>query len=159
MFRSSVLLFAIVLGYSNGISLAAQIKPPSTPITEQKAILTVSISGLRNDLGQVLIQLWNAPDGFPTKGEKGYKLLVVDANKAISGTVTQTFDVTPGIYAVSTLHDENRNNKMDTNALGIPKEGYGASNNVVTHFHPPSFDQAKFLVPASGQKILISMRY
>lgn len=160
MFRSSVLLLlAIVFGCSNDLAFAAQTKSPSTPITEQKAILTVSISGLRNDLGQVLIQLWNAPDGFPTKGEKGYKLLVVDANKAISGTMTLTFEVPPGIYAISTLHDENRNNKMDTNALGIPKEGYGASSNVVTHFHPPSFDQAKFLVPASGQKILISMRY
>ncbi len=159
MFRSPFLSLALLLGNLTAVPIVAQTGLPTISSDAQKTILTASVSGLRNDKGQVLIQLWNAPDGFPTKGEKGYKLIAIDATKAINGTVTVAFEITPGTYAVSTLHDENRNNKMDTNALGIPKEGYGASNNVVTHFHPPSFDQAKFLVPASGQKILISMRY
>ena len=70
--------------------------------------------------------------------------------------MTVTFDVPPGAYAVSTLHDENKNNKMDTNAFGFPKEGYGASNNVVTHLHAASFDQAKFQVSDSGRKFPFS---
>jgi uncharacterized protein (DUF2141 family) len=37
--------------------------------------------------------------------------------------------VTPGTYAISVFHDENSNGKLDTNLLGIPREGVSASNN------------------------------
>ncbi len=157
MFRKSLLAFALLAGSLTTTACFAQ--KPATSATATKTTLTVSVSGLRNDKGQIMIQLWNQPEGFPTKGDKGYKLINVDANKAVSGTVTVTFEVPAGTYAVSTLHDENKNNKMDTNAFGISKEGYGASNNVVTHLHAPSFEQAKFQIPSSRQKIVISMRY
>jgi uncharacterized protein (DUF2141 family) len=69
----------------------------------------------------------------------------------VSGTVTATFsDLAPGTYAVSTLHDENGNGKMDTNVFGIPREGWAVSNNVVTHTHAPSFEQASFEIPVGG---------
>lgn len=158
MFRKSILALALIADSLTATAGFAQ-TPAATTATAPKTTLTVSVSGLRNDKGQIMIQLWNQPDGFPTKGDKGYKLINIDANKAVNGTVTVTFDVPAGTYALSTLHDENKNNKMDTNAFGIPKEGYGASNNVVTHLHAPSFDQAEFQVSSSGQKISISMQY
>ena len=125
----------------------------------EETTLTVSIEGLRNTKGQVMVQLWNRQNGFPTKGENGYKATVIEASKAVNKVVTTTFRVPPGTYAVSVLHDENSNGKMDFNAFGIPKEGYGASNNPVNHFHAPTFDQARFQVPPSGQKISLSLRY
>ena len=139
--------------------LLAQNPQANTLDSTQRTTLAVSISGLRNDKGQILVELWNSPDGFPTNGDKGFKLVTVDGSKAVGGTIAVTFSVPPGTYAVSTLHDENRNNKMNIGALGIPKEGYGASNNVAPHFRSPSFEEAKFIVPASGQKISICMRY
>jgi uncharacterized protein (DUF2141 family) len=36
--------------------------------------------------------------------------------------------VAPNTYAVSVFHDENSNGKLDTNFMGIPREGVGASN-------------------------------
>jgi hypothetical protein len=39
------------------------------------------------------------------------------------------------------------------------KHNHGASNNVITHMHAPSFEPASFQVPASGQKISISIQY
>jgi len=36
--------------------------------------------------------------------------------------------IPPGTYAIACYHDENDNGKLDTNFLGIPKEGTGASN-------------------------------
>jgi len=44
--------------------------------------------------------------------------------------------VAPGRYAVSVFHDENSNGKMDTNFIGIPREGVGASNNAKGHLGP-----------------------
>ena len=38
------------------------------------------------------------------------------------------------------------NKKIDKNFLGIPKEPYGFSNNVIGNMSAPTFDQAKFLI-------------
>ncbi len=37
-------------------------------------------------------------------------------------------DIPPGRYALAVIHDENMNGKLDANWLGVPKEGYGFSN-------------------------------
>ena len=53
-------------------------------------------------------------------------------------------DVPEGIYAVSYVHDENDNGKMDTNFVGIPKEDYGCSNNAKGFMSAPKWEDAKF---------------
>ncbi len=159
MFRSSILFLTLGLGTCVATISGAQTASVSSSRQVERITLTVFITGLRNSSGDVLVQLWNGPDGFPTKGNRNYKLLTVPAAIAIQGTISTTFEVAPGTYAVTTMHDENSNNRMDTNLLGIPKEGYGASNNVVTHLHAPSFDQSKFQASTPGQEISIAMRY
>jgi uncharacterized protein (DUF2141 family) len=65
---------------------------------------------------------------------------------AKQGEVTLKFaDLPDGKYAVQVMHDQNDNNKLDTNFLGIPSEGYGFSNNpkVMRRAH---FDEALFEV-------------
>lgn len=159
MFRKSILSLAVVLGILPAL-MSAQVPASALSANSAKAGLTVSVSGIRNDKGQIFIQLWNAPEGFPKQAEKAWKYVAIDASKAVNGVVTTTFsDLAPGTYAVSTLHDENRNGEMDTNAFGIPKEGWAVSNNVVTHMHAPSYERAKFQLPPSGQKISITLRY
>ena len=156
MFRSLILAFV----FFNLPAVFAHAQTPASAEASKSASLTVTLTGIRNDKGQVFIQLWNGPGGFPKQGEQVYKFVAIDATKAVNGTVTTTFlDLTPGTYAVSTLHDENRNGKMDSNMLGIPKEGWAVSNNVVTHTHPPTFEQASIQVPANGQKVSIALHY
>jgi uncharacterized protein (DUF2141 family) len=160
MFRKSILTLTLVIGSFNANVLAAQTPAATFSDSAPKTSLTVSLTGIRNDKGQVFIQLWTKPDGFPKQGDKVYKFVAIDASKAVNGTVTTTFtDLAPGTYAVSTLHDENRNGKMDSNMLGIPKEGWAISNNIVTHTHAPSFEQASFQIPAGGQRISIELHY
>jgi uncharacterized protein (DUF2141 family) len=160
MFRTSILILTLVIGSFNAHVLTAQTPTATSSDSAPKTSLTVSLTGIRNDKGQVFIQLWNKPDGFPKQGDNAYKFVAIDASKAVSGTVTATFsDLAPGSYAVSTLHDENRNGKMDNNAFGMPKEGWAVSNNVVTHTHAPSFEQASFQIPAGGQRISIALHY
>jgi uncharacterized protein (DUF2141 family) len=160
MLCKSILTLALVIGSFNANVLATQTPAATFSDSAPKTSLTVSLTGIRNDKGQVFIQLWTKPDGFPKQGDKAYKFVAIDANKAVNGTVTTTFtDLAPGTYAVSTLHDENRNGKMDSNMLGIPKEGWAVSNNIVTHTHAPSFEQASFQIPAGGQRISIELHY
>ena len=51
-----------------------------------------------------------------------------------------------GEYAISLFVDSNGNKRIDKNFLGIPKEQYGFSNNVMGRMSAPTFNQAKFLV-------------
>jgi len=52
--------------------------------------------------------------------------------------------VPKGEYGISAFHDENSNEKLDTNLFGMPTEDYCASRNARGTFGPPSFDDAKF---------------
>ena len=160
MLRQSVFALALIVGIIVSAPGSAQTRNSILPVTSATASLTVSVSGMRNDKGQVFIQLWNASSGFPKQAEKAYKYVAVDANKAVNGVITTTFStLAPGTYAVSILHDENRNGKMDTNAFGIPSEGWAVSNNVITHLHAPSYEQASFKLLPSGQTISIALHY
>ncbi|MBC7407411.1 MAG: DUF2141 domain-containing protein [Arcicella sp.] len=64
-----------------------------------------------------------------------------------------------GTYAIIILHDENGHKKMDTNFLGIPKEGYAVSNNVRRSLiDPPKYEVAKFL-HSGNSSLKIKMAY
>ena len=55
-----------------------------------------------------------------------------------------TFDnLPPGIYAVGACHDENDNDHLDTNFIGLPTEGYALSNGVRAVFFRPHFHEAR----------------
>ena len=64
-----------------------------------------------------------------------------------------------GFAAVTVLHDENMNRKIDKNFIGIPKEGYGTSNNPKKARHEPRWDEARFPVSRPEETITIKMIY
>lgn len=45
-------------------------------------------------------------------------------------------------FAIGAHHDRNANEKLDKNALGMPTEPYGFSNNPKRGFGPPSYEEA-----------------
>lgn len=47
-------------------------------------------------------------------------------------------------YAIAIFHDSNTNGRLDQNFLGIPKEGYGFSENATALMSTPAFKKAKF---------------
>ena len=49
------------------------------------------------------------------------------------------------LHALAVIHDANMNGKLDTNWLGVQKEGYGFSNDVKAVRGAPSFSDASFL--------------
>lgn len=112
-------------------------------------LIHVEIDGLRNDEGQVLCALFSSPGGFPKNSAEA----TAHARSGIShGHASCDFSgIAPGTYAASVFHDENSNGKLDTNFLGVPREGVGASNNARGHFGPPKFEAASF--PCSGGRV------
>ena len=73
------------------------------------------------------------------------KVLSEDKNQIMDNICTFTIaDLKPGKYAVRYYHDENMNEKLETNLVGKPTEGYGFSNNVTGKFGPPPFEKWLF---------------
>ncbi|HEX6441815.1 MAG TPA: DUF2141 domain-containing protein [Stellaceae bacterium] len=79
---------------------------------------------------------------------------------ASTGPMTVVFDnLPPGTYAVGAFHDENGNDHLDTNFLGLPEEGYALSNNVRAAMSKPTFQQAAFSVGEQGAQVALHIRY
>jgi len=64
-----------------------------------------------------------------------------------------------GNYAVSVLHDENSNGKMEKNFFGIPKEGFAFSNNYAPKIKAPSFTDAMISLKKSRMTADLTMLY
>jgi len=60
-------------------------------------------------------------------------------------------NIPAGEYAVSIFHDIDKNGELNTNAIGIPNEPYGFSNDARGRFGPPKFKNAKFAFPETQE--------
>ena len=103
--------------------------------------LTVTVTGIPADRGDVLIGLWDSSNGF-LSDETRVAGRVLPAR---AGSVTYTFSGLPrGTYAVSVLHDADRNGRMSKSFLGWPVEAYGFSNDARGAFSAPSYTDCAF---------------
>lgn len=124
-----------------------------TAVPAGAANLTINIAGIKSPSGKIHLAAYKSSETFLKS-----PALVTQADIA-ANTVTATLhDLPAGDYAVSIYQDINSNNKLDTNFMGIPSEPYGFSNNVVSHFGPPSFAESKFAVPETGTTVSITLR-
>ncbi|MCS7019265.1 MAG: DUF2141 domain-containing protein [Cytophagales bacterium] len=128
-----------------------------TSLAAQSGKIIIEVNELRNTSGKVLAALYKDEKAFM----KDEKQAVATAQGIISGdrTARITFQVPYGEYAFALLHDENNNGKMDTNLLGIPKEGYAASNNAKNAMGAPRYVDAKFTLDKAEIRQQIQMIY
>jgi uncharacterized protein (DUF2141 family) len=121
-----------------------------------KSNLTITVTNIRNDQGMVNFSLFGR-EGFPKETSKALR---TEYTPVVKGTASITFaNIPEGEYAISVFHDENNNKKIDTNMVGIPKEGVGASNNAKGRLGPPRYDDAKFELFGNGRSIVIKITY
>ncbi len=111
--------------------------------------LEINITKIRSNSGQIAIQVLDeqkkvVKQEFATISNKRSVLLLKGLPK--------------GKYAVQLFHDENKNGKMDFNFLGIPKEGYGFSNDARGFMSEPAFDKQLFLLD-QDRAIQIKLSY
>ena len=123
----------------------------------QKREIVVNIDGFRTDKGKCLLSLFNNKKGFPSNQEKAvYVTFGRIQNRKLTLVIK---DMAIGEYAIAVVHDENDNNKLDTNFLGIPKEGIGVSNNAKSIMGPPSYEDSKFQLKEEGMVANIRIKY
>ena len=97
--------------------------------------LNITINGLKNNNGQVVIELKDTL-------ENTIKRITGNIDNNQSNILIDSVAI--GKYTILYFHDENKNNELDANILGIPKEGYGFSNNASGKYGPPPIEQRIF---------------
>jgi uncharacterized protein (DUF2141 family) len=103
----------------------------------------VVVTSVKDTTGMILVALYANQNSFLKKPFAGKSV------KATAGQAIVVFENVPaGDYAASMIHDANKNGKLDTNFFGVPKEGFGFSNDAMGTLGPPSFEKAKFTIRA-----------
>jgi uncharacterized protein (DUF2141 family) len=127
-------------------------KPVDTPSVVQIPI-TVEVTGFQNSEGNCRIAIFLGADRFNDPDFAIAKEVIAIAKG--QATWASTLDlprerINGGdsfSLAVSAYHDQNDNQKLDKNALGMPLERYGFSNNPKQGFGPPKYRATSIEVP------------
>jgi len=143
-----LILVLSIAGQLYGQSMKEEPKP-------ETGTLLILVEGFKNTDGQLMVALFNGPTDFPYKEAYKGSITAISANEELI-----KFENIPyGDYAVVALHDMNKDGKLDKNALGIPTEGYGFSNNAMDKYGPPSFMQASFVFAGRDVVRTIDLEY
>jgi len=136
------------------VALAVVSRADRAGAETRKGKIAITVTGLANDDGQVILLLYDDKKGFPTKTSKAWKRRVVGIEKK---KAHGSFASVPyGTYAVTAIHDEDANGKLLTNLIGMPKEGVGVSGNASGM---PKWKKAKFVLDGQVEKLKIRIRY
>lgn len=115
----------------------------SINIQAQHSNISLTITNGLPKKGSVLVALYQNEKGFPGNDKKSFKS--TKGNVSEKGITTITFsEIPPGEYAISVFQDENNDGILNTNMVGIPKEGYGFSNDAHKPFGPPEYKDCTF---------------
>ena len=107
----------------------------STTFLQAQHILTINIDGIKNNKGQAIVSLLDSEG----------KMITYKKEKIVDGKSTLIFEnLKPGIYGFKYCHDENNDGNINYNFIGIPKEGFGFSNNAKVKMKEPPFSETTF---------------
>ncbi|MFT3909671.1 MAG: DUF2141 domain-containing protein [Ferruginibacter sp.] len=112
-------------------------------IPAQTCNLVINVPNIKNKKGNIQVKIYNNDKSFPKANEQ-YREAVFKISDIPGPYLIK--DLPKGIYAIAILHDENSDKKCNTNMLGIPKEGYGFSNNFRPILSAPVFKDCEIFL-------------
>ena len=115
--------------------------------------IAIDIYKVPSSKGKISVAVYNKKEGF-LKFDQVFKSDSIVAQKGI--THIAITNIPQGEYALAIFHDENGNDKLDTNWLGIPKEKVAFSHAKMKPFGPPAYKDCAFKVERDT-KITISL--
>jgi uncharacterized protein (DUF2141 family) len=150
--RLRVMKRVLALLFSDLLGLAIFVNSATSGVI---GTINAQIINLRNAHGQVICTLFTPSDRFPEQSHKGMTITVPIQNKH---AICRFSNVAYGKYAIVAFHDENHDGEFNQNWLGMPKEGFGFSDNPGT-LKKPTFNDAKFTLDKSVINITIRLNY
>jgi uncharacterized protein (DUF2141 family) len=114
--------------------------------------LTIEVSGITPNRGQVYVALYDRAETFPMAGQQRVSQMLAPEDQHLT---VHFKDLPPGQYAAAAFQDFNGNGKLDKNLFGIPKEPYGFSNSARGSSGPPKFDAAAITLNPDGTTTIV----
>lgn len=144
-----LILIILLLCAGHNYSLFAQ--------TTETGTLEIRFTSLRTVEGSMAVGINTSAEGWPKAAQ--IQLQLPKKNMKDSVFIARIPDLPFGTLAISVMDDVNDNVKMDYR-LGIPKEGYGFSNDAKIRFlSSPKYEDCSFPFTHSGQQISITVKY
>ena len=120
-------------------------------LSAQSEELTVKVTGIKKNKGEIACALFKTPEGFPIDLSKPQLVWLAAETSEIMCKFTE---LSPGDYSLSVAHDENGNKKVDTNFVGMPTEAWGVSNNIRPLMRAPRWQEAQFSIGSGENKTI-----
>ena len=111
--------------------------------------MKIEVTGIKPLKGDLLIAVYDNSNTFMIP-DSAYKKVVLAVTQETE--IITIKDIREGEYAIAIMHDLNDNLKLDFHSNGIPKEGYGFSNEARGKHGPPLYDDAK--ISFDGSEII-----
>lgn len=109
--------------------------------------LKIIVKNINPNQGMMRLALWDGANGFP----KDYRTSIDQVSVSVTNEVEYTFsNLSKGSYAMAIFQDLNNDEDLNTNAIGIPQEPFGFTNNPRLLFGPPTFNKCRVQVPTNG---------
>jgi len=139
--KNTLLFMILVLSF---VSITAQDVSGNT--------IEIEITNIESDEGKMMIGLYDSEKNWLKTTTKETIGEIKD------GKSSMAFENVPdGTYGISSYHDENDNDELDVNFLGIPKEDVGSSNNAPARMGPPTWEDANFEIKGKSIKQTIKL--
>ncbi len=123
----------------------------------EASVIVVRVVGLPSSTGTVRAALWTEGKGFPEGTEHAAMLAEVPISHREATVSFEGARCAAGC-AVSVYHDENRNQVLDRNSLGMPTEAVGLSQDALGRFGPRGFEESLFRSASPRVELVITVR-
>lgn len=123
---------------------------------EDTITVYVRIDGFKNEEGLCRMLLFEGGKGFPDSSTDAAMILSAYIREKAAEV---SFEIKPGRYALSVIHDENSNGKLDKTWYGKPTEGFGSSNNPRIGSGPPGFEESAVNLDGNNNQLRIKLNY
>jgi len=123
----------------------------------QQVSTSIKITGIKSAKGNIAIGVFKDQASF--EKEKSFKNFIFDKKALVNGNLNVVIKLEPGTYGLTLLDDENTNNKMEKNMIGLPKEGFGFSNFFLEKLKRPLFNDFKVNLNNNQNKVEIKVKY
>jgi len=103
--------------------------------------LSIIVGNVKNAKGYIRVAVYDSKDKFMKQ-----QVATGEVRAAEGQVVVKIDNLRDGEYALSIMHDSNDNQKLDTNIIGLPREGFAFSNDAMGTVGPPNFKEASFRI-------------
>ncbi len=117
----------------------------------------IKVTDIRSGKGNIILNVFKDNDSYDKN--QSYKKFTFDKKALLNGTLNVHINIEPGVYGITMIDDENEDGKINKNFVGIPKEGFGFSNFLMTKMKKPSFDDFKVDLKSIKHQVTIKVKY